>query len=505
MFQNIHNHNYTPDLYSLVSSGFDIFDDSWSTYIPEYKPVLEKKIISAYLFNQICCEEPCRFKHYINTQLSLIMPYYNQLYKSQLLEFNPLLNQYISTEKRSVQNLIKEANTANSAVGKQIRDFISSAQSNVSGAVNEKNKSSTTTEYDSNSNYNKTGDETLVKTENQTSQTNTIIKETGNQNENTSTTGTIEDVYTEHSINGGKDVTTKNLNTETSGTETKKENGSIDNELTGNDNTASTGTGGETTKTAGDNKRVLESNEATRTNGYNKYSDTPQKSLDGDTLNFTYLTNYTETSDTANKDTTTTENGEYNENKETSKNNESNTQSERNETKKETIDKTYETEYGNNVKETGDTTTSFGGTKDVNSTNTKSSHSNEDKTITKNLQTDTDSKTTGVVDGNDNKIWHENGNENKHVTESNDGTSNSELLNSELTTTGTQESMSNSNSTANVSKENTLQTTDSGDNEIVSGFSGVSPSELLLAFRNTFINVDEMIISALAENFMYIY
>ena len=54
-------------------------------------------------------------------------------------------------------------------------------------------------------------------------------------------------------------------------------------------------------------------------------------------------------------------------------------------------------------------------------------------------------------------------------------------------------------------KEDETQTKESGIEEVVSGYVAISGSELLAAFRKTFINVDEMIIEALRGCFMEVF
>lgn len=84
---------YTIELRTLVEKmGYNIFDETWTTYVPEHKPVLCDKILRRYYFYEIGQETPDRFKHYLNEQLCREMPYYNQLYASELLKLEPLYN-----------------------------------------------------------------------------------------------------------------------------------------------------------------------------------------------------------------------------------------------------------------------------------------------------------------------------------------------------------------------------------------------------------------------------
>ena len=66
-----------------IFEAYPIFDET-------YRGVLETKILRHYYTREICAETPALWKLWLNNRLNEIMPYYNQLYKSALLEFNPL-------------------------------------------------------------------------------------------------------------------------------------------------------------------------------------------------------------------------------------------------------------------------------------------------------------------------------------------------------------------------------------------------------------------------------
>lgn len=60
--------------------------------LTNYKTDLEKKIISHYYLQEIGCETYGIFKHFLKNKMREIIPYYNQLYISELLDYNPLTN-----------------------------------------------------------------------------------------------------------------------------------------------------------------------------------------------------------------------------------------------------------------------------------------------------------------------------------------------------------------------------------------------------------------------------
>ena len=68
---------------SVFNFTFPIFDES-------YRSVIETKILKHFYTREIGFETVGLWKLKLNTKINEIMPYYNKLYKSELLEFNPL-------------------------------------------------------------------------------------------------------------------------------------------------------------------------------------------------------------------------------------------------------------------------------------------------------------------------------------------------------------------------------------------------------------------------------
>lgn len=68
---------------SVFDFDFPIFDET-------YRPLLETKILKHFYTREIGLETVGLWKLKLDTKLNEIMPFYNQLYKSELIEFNPL-------------------------------------------------------------------------------------------------------------------------------------------------------------------------------------------------------------------------------------------------------------------------------------------------------------------------------------------------------------------------------------------------------------------------------
>lgn len=91
---------------AVFSFDFPIFDEA-------YRNVLCKKILKHYYTREICEETVGLWKFRLDTRMNEIMPYYNKLYQSELLEFNPLYDVDI-TRKGNRENAAKDNESVNS-------------------------------------------------------------------------------------------------------------------------------------------------------------------------------------------------------------------------------------------------------------------------------------------------------------------------------------------------------------------------------------------------------
>lgn len=87
----------------IFNFDFPIFDEA-------YRTVLETKIVKHYYTREIGYETVGRWKLALETKLNEIMPYYNQLYRSELLEFNPLYTHNITKTGNKTGNKTENLN-----------------------------------------------------------------------------------------------------------------------------------------------------------------------------------------------------------------------------------------------------------------------------------------------------------------------------------------------------------------------------------------------------------
>ena len=123
-----------------------IFDFDYPIFDEKYRTELETKIVRHYYTREICCETVGRWKLFLEDKLNLIMPYYNQLYKSALLEIDPLITTKMSTNrtinKNNSDNLT--SNTSGTIDVTNITDTTGNVTTSSNGSSSSTNKESDT-------------------------------------------------------------------------------------------------------------------------------------------------------------------------------------------------------------------------------------------------------------------------------------------------------------------------------------------------------------------------
>jgi hypothetical protein len=108
---------YTTELRHLIEGGFDLQLTDYPIFDESYRALLNQKIIDHYMFNEIGAETPARFRHYLKTKMNEIMPYYNQLYQSTLINFDPMTNFDLKEESTRTSNTDSTADGTNKSSG----------------------------------------------------------------------------------------------------------------------------------------------------------------------------------------------------------------------------------------------------------------------------------------------------------------------------------------------------------------------------------------------------
>ena len=95
----------------IKNSLAKIFDFDFPIFDEKYRSVLETKILRHYYTREIAHETVGLWKLKLCTKLNEIMPYYNQLYKSELISFNPMYDVDLTRERKVDSSGTRDTNT----------------------------------------------------------------------------------------------------------------------------------------------------------------------------------------------------------------------------------------------------------------------------------------------------------------------------------------------------------------------------------------------------------
>ena len=102
----------------IANSRAKIFNFNYPIFDENYRSVLETKILKHFYTREIGEETVGLWKLRLNTKLNEIMPYYNKLYESELIEFNPLYT--YSLDKTGSRDIDESIQDKGSAIGKTV-------------------------------------------------------------------------------------------------------------------------------------------------------------------------------------------------------------------------------------------------------------------------------------------------------------------------------------------------------------------------------------------------
>lgn len=74
----------------IANSRNKVFDFDYPIFDETYRSILETKILKHFYLREICAETVGVWKHFLDMRMNEIMPYYNKLYESELIDFDPL-------------------------------------------------------------------------------------------------------------------------------------------------------------------------------------------------------------------------------------------------------------------------------------------------------------------------------------------------------------------------------------------------------------------------------
>ena len=86
------------DVNDVISAAWSKIFENFPIYNESHRAELCTKILRHYYTREICAETVALWKLWLNERMAEIMPYYNQLYESAELKYDPLIDVDYKTE-----------------------------------------------------------------------------------------------------------------------------------------------------------------------------------------------------------------------------------------------------------------------------------------------------------------------------------------------------------------------------------------------------------------------
>lgn len=179
----------------IFSFDFPMFDEN-------YRSVLEKKILKHYYTREIGLETYGLWQLKLDTKMNEIMPYFNQRYKSETLEFNPLYDFDITRDHKNQKD----------ETGKLVGSATNNGESTNTGTVTDAGTSSQTDDNSATrkNKFSDTPQGALTNVENGTYLTNAEIDDTKVNNKSNVTTNNTRTLDTTNSVSNNTTTNTNN-------------------------------------------------------------------------------------------------------------------------------------------------------------------------------------------------------------------------------------------------------------------------------------------------------
>lgn len=203
----------------IISKSWDkIFTKKAPFFDEEYRSILCQKILKHYYLREICCETVGIWKLWMNTRLEEIMPYYNQLYESELIKFEPLNDVNLTRKHDRTIDGTEERNGKTSDTSNGTREVTGTNGTNETGTG--KTTTSASSDATKRDLYSDTPQGAITGLENENYLTNArkiTDSVTSSGNENTDTTRNVDNDYTENettnNTKNGTNIVTGTTNT----------------------------------------------------------------------------------------------------------------------------------------------------------------------------------------------------------------------------------------------------------------------------------------------------
>lgn len=223
-----------PSIDSVIDkSRIKLFDFNYPIFDESYRRHLESLICLHYYRREIGFETVGLFKLYLERTMREIMPYYNQLYKSQLLEFNPFYDVDITRDHINKHNAeeTSKSDTSTNAKGtnsdaskitdKTVDNSTEGTSSRDESESSAKNSANSSSNSENKQKYSDTPQGSISDLEKGKYLTNATIN-SAVVNDNSSATSSDKATTTRTSNIGKEQTTNRDSSTTTNGTTTNE-------------------------------------------------------------------------------------------------------------------------------------------------------------------------------------------------------------------------------------------------------------------------------------------
>ena len=109
---------YTVELRTIIESGINIFDFKYDFYDEMKRRDFEQSFIRHFFFREIGSETIDRFKWYLEDKMLTVFPYYNELMKTALIEYDKVYNYDMTETYERTGETTGDTRATNNAVGR---------------------------------------------------------------------------------------------------------------------------------------------------------------------------------------------------------------------------------------------------------------------------------------------------------------------------------------------------------------------------------------------------
>ena len=129
----------------ISKSRSKVFNFDYPIFDEAYRSVLETKIIKHYYTREIGAETVGLWQMWLDTKMNEIMPYYNKLYESELMEFNPFYDADYTKTGTEDENITHNSEKNGTGTITNDYDGTSTRTNNLTETTNMRNNGTETT------------------------------------------------------------------------------------------------------------------------------------------------------------------------------------------------------------------------------------------------------------------------------------------------------------------------------------------------------------------------